>query len=57
MNTPSWAIHAPHRRRAPRGFDVGYDRLGVIGIVAMLGQATGAPDFSAACSGGSAASQ
>jgi hypothetical protein len=32
---------------------VGYDRLGVIGIVAMLVQATGAPPFSAACSGGS----
>src|ERR1700741_5570757 len=35
----------------------GYDRLGVIGIVAMLVQATGAPAFSAACSGGSFASQ
>jgi hypothetical protein len=35
----------------------GYDRLGVIGIVAMLVQATGAPAFSAACSGGSAVSQ
>src|SRR5271169_3982370 len=31
----------------------GYDRLGVIGIVAMLVHATGAPAFSAACSGGS----
>jgi hypothetical protein len=29
----------------------------VIGIVAMLVQATGAPAFSAACSGGSAGSQ
>jgi tetratricopeptide (TPR) repeat protein len=28
----------------------GYDRLGVIGIVAMLVHATGAPAFSAACS-------
>jgi hypothetical protein len=35
----------------------GYDRLGVIGIVAMLVHATGAPDFSAACSGGSSESQ
>src|SRR5260370_14504202 len=35
----------------------GYDRLGVIGIVALLVQATGAPAFSAACSGGSSGSQ
>jgi len=35
----------------------GYDRLGVIGIVAMLVHATGAPAFSAACSGGSSGSQ
>src|ERR1700748_3259291 len=35
----------------------GYDRLGVIGMVAMLVQATGAPAFSAACSGGSSGSQ
>jgi hypothetical protein len=33
------------------------NRLGVIGIVAMLVHATGAPAFSAACSGGSAESQ
>src|ERR1700722_16196542 len=35
----------------------GYDRLGVIGIVAILVQATGAPAFSAASSGGSVGSQ
>src|SRR6516162_7443706 len=35
----------------------GYDRLGVIGIVAMLVQATGAPAFSAASSGGNFVSQ
>jgi hypothetical protein len=35
----------------------GYDRLGVIGIVAMLVHATGAPAFSAASSGGSSVSQ
>src|SRR6476646_5986275 len=35
----------------------GYDRPGVIGIVAMLVHATGAPAFSAACSGGRLLSQ
>ncbi len=44
-------------RRGERVNGPGYDRLGVIGIVAMLVHATGAPAFSAACSGGSVGSQ
>jgi hypothetical protein len=44
-------------RRRERVNGQGYDRLGVIGIFAMLVHATGAPAFSAACSGGSSGSQ
>src|SRR5271166_3321705 len=44
-------------RRGERVNGPGYDRLGVIGIVAMLVHATGDPAFSAACSGGSSGSQ
>jgi hypothetical protein len=38
-------------------YGAGYDRLGLIGIVAMLVHATGAPAFSAASSGGNSVSQ
>ena len=51
---PGWTLSGPGY-----GMDstVGYDRLGRMGIVAMVVHATAAPDFSAACSGGSAGSQ
>src|SRR6266851_8405586 len=51
---PGWRLSSP---RYGMGSTVGYDRFGVIGIVAMLVHATGAPALSAACSGGSAGSQ
>jgi len=46
---PGWRLSSPGYGM---GSTVGYDRFGRMGMVAMLVHATGAPAFSAACSGG-----